>query len=80
MIRPIEINAGGDSTRIRVLGHDLADVVTGYTLTHTAHTPPVLELTMVHGARFSGFGTVKVDARTREALLALGWTPPDGDS
>lgn len=70
---------------ITVDGHDISKAVRGYVLSHERPgVEPVLLLDILapsHRTTFAGqTAVVELPDATREALVALGWTPPaDGD-
>jgi hypothetical protein len=72
------------STRISVDGQDISTAVTRAVLELNAKNAfPELHLELAH-ADFSAFGAeetrVVLSAPTRDALIALGWTPPPEDT
>lgn len=68
--------AGEDST-ITVGGIPLHGV-TAATVHYEPHVTPVLHLTLsIHEVIVEGEATVEIPGRVHDALLALGWTPPE---
>jgi ABC-type phosphate transport system permease subunit len=56
---------------------ELSNAVNGFTLTSQAGQASVLELDIVpYLTTVTAEVTVTIPAATREALIALGWTPP----
>lgn len=64
-------------TAIEVGGHDVSRATRAGTLRFSVHDPATLELDLwVNWATVDGDIRVEVPPATREALVALGWTPP----
>jgi hypothetical protein len=68
----------GARALISVDGHDIAEHVTGLTLTARARRPPqlTLELDLTHRASIGAGAMVEVSQAVGELLVSLGWTPP----
>ncbi|HEY9418155.1 MAG TPA: hypothetical protein VIQ30_25630 [Pseudonocardia sp.] len=64
--------------RIVLDGHDVSDATRGMVLRAAVGRPTELELDLVviDDMRLDGEFRVVVPESTREALVALGWTPP----
>lgn len=65
---------------VTVAGHELA-TVTSFTIDAAADSVPVITLRLVDGSALRLLleheaARVQVGDETREALIALGWTPP----
>lgn len=72
----IDIAPGRTNNRIELDGQPLHGV-RGLTIDATAATMPKVTLDLiVHAAEFNGEALVLVPDKTRQTLLALGWTPP----
>lgn len=73
----IHITMGAGQGRFEVGGHDLSTVTRAITLRFEAGGVPEItaELAVLDGD-IDGEATVRIPAKTREALIALGWTPP----
>ncbi len=74
----IEINGTGTAGRIMLDGHDVAAGVRGFVLRSEVGRMTELELdvAVVDDSQFGGEVRVVIPDSTREALVALGWTPP----
>jgi hypothetical protein len=77
----ISITNGSVGGSLAVGGMDLANEVTGFSLSFRAGEGAALVIDMIPGevAAMTGDADVRVDESTRDVLVALGWTPPAGD-
>lgn len=75
----LHVTPGGTTEQILVNGVDIADACVGYTLRAHVGEMPHLEVDMIvlHPAEVDGDAEVTVPPDTVEALIALGWTPPE---
>lgn len=72
----LRLGTPGDSL-IRVDGHDLTNAVRAVNVDSTAVDKPRVTLDLlVHPVEVRGETTVHIPDATRDALVALGWTPP----
>lgn len=61
---------------IVVNGHDISNACTGYTLSAEVHDIPRLSVDLLTIPAYNGRAAVTIPGSTRDALIALGWTPP----
>lgn len=66
---------------VKIAGHEIASV-TAWEITAPADGLPVVTLTLVNGDALRllldrGAARVELADETREALISLGWTPPE---
>lgn len=78
----IKLATKGRPGSVVIDGMDLANYVTALNLDRTEDGQVRLVLSLVAGTLTADVGgaQVSVDSKSREALLALGWTPPAGDA
>lgn len=73
----LKLGPSGPGVSVEVDGHELAQSVRGLRVTASVHDLPRLELDLVeHEIVVEGEMRVEIPPKTREALIALGWTPP----
>lgn len=82
-VTTLDARIGATSATVRVDGVDISHALTGLTITAGAGEGPTATLDLaIHEE--SGHHVTATDVRlrvpddTRDALVALGWTPPDG--
>ena len=68
---------------VRIGGHDVTNAVTAFNVYAPADGLPVVTMTMVGAGALrlllgNGAAEVRIPDETRQALVALGWTPPSG--
>lgn len=70
----------GWNSTIEVDGHDISAAARAFRLDADVHGIPqlVVDLVVLESSTVSGEATVVIPEATREALIALGWTPPEG--
>lgn len=75
----ITVDGTGRDGRIVLDGHDVSRGVRGFALRAEIGrvTELELELSAVDGATFDGEVRLVIPEGTREALIALGWAPPE---
>lgn len=72
----LHLTPGGTGSFVELDGQRLPGV-RGVTLTHKVRRTPTITVDLVmHEIEVDGEMTVTVPDKTREALIALGWTPP----
>ncbi|HEV2778566.1 MAG TPA: hypothetical protein VGX25_04125 [Actinophytocola sp.] len=77
MTIPVKINLGCNSSgRVEIDGHNIADQATRVWITAVPGKPPQLGLQLVHGLDAELAARIVLATSTRNALIALGWTPP----
>lgn len=75
----LTFNADGVGT-IHAGNHDISDLVTAVNVHCQAGRSAILTAHMhIRLVRTDVSGSVRVDAETHDALVALGWTPPKED-
>lgn len=64
---------------IEIGGHDISHMVTAVNLHAYGHGAPIIQLDLAirRRAAYAGPAQVLLDDATRDALIDLGWTPPD---
>ena len=73
--------AGGRRDIVEVDGHDVTSGLRAYTLRSKVGHFPILELELgVFETEVRGEARVVITSGTREALVKLGWTPPEGSA
>lgn len=73
----LRLLAGG-SAEVEVDGHRIEDAVAGLRLDAEANCLPRLHLDLhLFDVDVEGAVSILVPERTRRALIALGWTPPE---
>lgn len=82
MIRNLSITTQGHAAEVRIDGHDIADGLTGLTLSMGVGRIPtatlellIPDVTELHDAETQ----LLIPDSTRDVLVALGWTPPTGE-
>lgn len=75
----IEVSGHGRDGRVVLDGHDVTNGVRGFVLRAGVDCVTELELDVVaaDGATFDGEVRLVIPESTRDALVALGWTPPE---
>ena len=76
----VKIKGRGSSSDVEVNGLDIGRAVGSYHLRQEAGHLPVLELELLVRPAFDGEARVEIPLQTRAALIALGWTAPDGST
>jgi hypothetical protein len=77
---PVRISGDGFAHKVEIDGHEVQGSVTRLALCIDAETRvPVLDLSLFVAAALDveTQALVKLDAETVEALMAMGWTPPE---
>lgn len=74
----IEVDGTGRDGRVVLDGRDVSGGVRGFALRAEVgrRTELELDLAVADGATFDGEVRLVIPESTREALIALGWTPP----
>lgn len=73
----IRLDPMGANSTIDIGGHDLSKAVRALAITAEVGTVPVVSLDLVVlDGDVGGEVVVTIPATTRDALVALGWTPP----
>jgi hypothetical protein len=68
----------GPGTTLEVNGHDITKTVRSMTLTAEAGNFVTAEIdVVVFDAEINGEATIQLPEATHDALMKLGWTPPD---
>lgn len=77
----VEVHSNGHHGTIKIDGQDVSTAVRRIELAHQAWDLPEIELTLLAVSHaVDAQARVHIDSASRDLLIALGWTPPAGES